>query len=103
MAAQHAHTADFSSRYKLNAMSRMPIGSKELDPAKGYYYYGARYYAPPVSQWLSPDPLAEKYPAFSPYNYTLNNPVRLVDPDGRVPILPLIFKAAANAAADWFA
>ncbi len=47
------------------------------------------------------DPLAEKYPGLSPYNYTANNPVMLVDPDGKVPILPLIFKAGANAAADW--
>lgn len=31
------------------------------------------------------DPLAEKYPGWSPYNYTLLNPVKLVDPDGRAP------------------
>ena len=28
------------------------------------------------------DPLAEKYPSWSPYNYVLNNPVGMVDPDG---------------------
>ena len=28
------------------------------------------------------DPLAEKYPALNPYQYTKNNPLRYVDPDG---------------------
>jgi len=51
----------------------------------GNYYYGARYYNPKWSIWLSVDPLAEEFPAWSPYNYTLQNPVRYVDPDGRAP------------------
>ncbi len=75
MASQHSTTADFSSRYKFNA--------KELDKETGWYYYGARYYDPQVSTWLSVDPLAEKYIGFSPYNFTLGNPVRLVDVDGK--------------------
>ncbi len=74
MAAQHAGGA-YATRYKFNG--------KELDPQTGYYYYGARYYDPVISRWLSVDPLTEKYPGLSPYNYTANNPVMLVDPDGR--------------------
>lgn len=66
---------NFNNRYKYNG--------KELDAETGLYYYGARYYDPVISNWLSVDPLAEKYPGWSPYNYTLNNPMIYIDPDGR--------------------
>ena len=31
------------------------------------------------------DPLAGQFPAYSPYNYTLNDPINKTDPDGRAP------------------
>ncbi|MBE7442818.1 MAG: hypothetical protein KF732_11280 [Flavobacteriales bacterium] len=39
-----------------------------------------------VSRWLSQDPLARKYPSMSPYVFTNNNPILLIDPDGKEPI-----------------
>ena len=42
-----------------------------------------RHYHPTLSIWLSVDPMSDKYPGVSPYAYCGNNPVRLVDPDGR--------------------
>lgn len=47
------------------------------------YYYGARYYDPRVSIWLSTDPLQEKYPDRTPYHYCSNNPVTRIDPNGK--------------------
>lgn len=79
------------------------FNGKELDEETGLYYYGARYYDPRTSVWQSVDPKAGKFPNWSPYNYAFNNPVKLIDPNGEIPILPLILKAGANAAADWFA
>ena len=43
----------------------------------------ARYYNSDLSIWLSVDPLVDKYPNLSPYTYCANNPVGLVDKDGR--------------------
>ncbi|VVV02552.1 RHS repeat-associated core domain-containing protein [Mesonia oceanica] len=46
--------------------------------------YAASYYDPKWSIWLSVDPMAEKYPGWSPYNYTLQNPIKYIDPTGMV-------------------
>ncbi len=37
---------------------------------------------PSLGRFTTVDPLAEKYPAHSPYAYTMNNPVMLIDPTG---------------------
>ena len=41
------------------------------------------FYHPDLSIWLSIDPLSDKYPNLTPYAFCANNPVVLVDPDGR--------------------
>jgi RHS repeat-associated protein len=58
------------------------FSGKELDEETGYSYFGARYYDPNISIWLSVDPLSDKYPGLSAYAYTANNPIRFIDPDG---------------------
>nr|WP_305880045.1 RHS repeat-associated core domain-containing protein [Treponema sp. OMZ 787] len=105
---------------------------KELDEETGLYYYGARYLDPKYSRWLSGDPALNDYIPKAPiddeakkhnenlpgmggvfntvnlhvYHYAGNNPVKYVDPDGRVAaqlsfkeILKFAVKKAAPKAA----
>src|SRR5690625_499215 len=58
------------------------FNGKEYDAETGNYYYGAMYMNPKWNIFLTPDPALESYPGISPYAYTLNNPVRYVDPTG---------------------
>ncbi|MFA7688215.1 MAG: RHS repeat-associated core domain-containing protein [Moheibacter sp.] len=89
------HRSSNNSPYKFNG--------KELDEETGWYYYGARYYDPRISVWLSVDPLASYDPmqnsehyidgqhnggVFNPmnlnvYGYTYQNPLRYIDPNGK--------------------
>jgi len=59
---------------------------------------GARNYDPEIGRFLQVDPilaeppseelLSKGYYGVSPYNYVFNNPLRLVDPDGRMATCP---------------
>ncbi|MFL5587806.1 MAG: RHS repeat domain-containing protein [Ktedonobacteraceae bacterium] len=54
---------------------------KELDSVTGFYYYGARYYAPWLGRWMSPDP-AGTVDGLNLYAFVGGNPITLVDEKG---------------------
>ncbi len=58
---------------------------KELDSERGlnWYDYSARHYDVAVPRFTIMDPMAEKYYSISPYAYCANNPINVIDPDGR--------------------
>ena len=62
-------------------------GGKELDRTNGLdsYDFGARSYFADRIQWMTMDPLCEKYYDTSPYAYCKNDPVNMIDLDGNAP------------------
>jgi RHS repeat-associated protein len=74
-------TTEFNATFGSDIIPKYSFNAKELDEETGMYYYEARYYKPPV--FTSRDPMFEKKPWFSPYVYCKNNPIIMIDPDGR--------------------
>ena len=64
------------NRYKYNGKEEQVTGDL------GFLDYGARMYDSGLGRWFGMDKLSEEYKLLSPYNYTSNNPVNIVDPDG---------------------
>ena len=67
------------NRYLYNGKEEQPMPGKWLD-------YGARMYDPQLGRWHVMDGHSEKYNSWSPYNYCLNNPIRLIDYLGLDPV-----------------
>lgn len=78
MMVEHNQSANVPSGVGYN--NKYKFNGKELDDATQMYYYGARYYDPRISIFVSVDPLAEE--TMTPYQYVSNNPIMRIDPTG---------------------
>lgn len=58
------------------------------DEETGLYYYNARYYDPELGRFIQPDIIIADLgnpQSYNRYSYTLNNPLKYVDPNGHSP------------------
>lgn len=65
---------------------------KELNTMYGWNMqdHEARWYDPVLGRWMATDPLQEKYASVSSYGYCINNPIVLIDSDGK-DIYPVLY------------
>ena len=99
-----AATYDYRPYGKVLATSgtdatRFRFTGHERDAESNLDYMLARSYAYDVGRFLRPDPMQDEYPGLSPYAYANNNPLKYVDPDGRV-FAPAIAGAVVGAVSD---
>ncbi|MBA5248952.1 MAG: RHS repeat-associated core domain-containing protein [Gammaproteobacteria bacterium] len=59
--------------------------SKETNDTSGLSYHHARYLAPWITRWISPDS-AGTINGLNLYTYTTNNPLKYIDPTGHVAV-----------------
>ncbi|MEZ4458723.1 MAG: RHS repeat-associated core domain-containing protein [bacterium] len=80
--SREAYTAYGESTYGSFEKKRYRFTGKERDEESGLNYHSARYYAPWLGKWLSPDP-SGFVDGPNLYNYVRGNPVISADPIGR--------------------
>jgi RHS repeat-associated protein len=76
--------------YSAADSTKQKFTQKERDSESGLDYFGTRYYSSAQGRFTSVDPLMASGNAVAPQSwnrfvYTLNNPLRYIDPDGRAP------------------
>jgi RHS repeat-associated protein len=81
-----------SSLYSSSTDNKYLYNGKEIQQelALDWYDYGARFYDPQLGRWHSIDAKAEKYVYLTPYNYTINNSILFIDPNGKEVEKPVV-------------
>ena len=82
-------------QYSVGSQYRYGFNGKEIGKEinESAYDFGARIYDGRISRWFSRDPLYKNYPGLSPYNAMGDNPIFLIDIEGKTIIINAHSKA----------
>jgi RHS repeat-associated protein len=90
---------------------RFGFNGKEMDNetsgTRNMYDYGFRIYNPRIAKFLSVDPLTHSYPMLTPYQFSSNSPISMIDLDGLEAAVPTHYsvmwgKKMALNITNWF-
>lgn len=77
------------------------FGGGLVDEMTGLVRFGMRDYDPALGRWTSKDALGFAGPTTNLYEYVGSDPVNLIDPTGRIPIIPMAIGAGTSVASGW--
>lgn len=92
-----ANISALSSTAPLSKPNQFKFGGQEeqTDFDIGWYNFETRMYNPTIGRWNSIDPYADIYEDQNPYNYALNSPLNVIDPDGSLVVYVNGFRVGA--------
>ena len=103
------HYTPFGEKWESSSANndQMSFTGHIADSATGLTYMQARYYDPVIGRFLSNDPVdflghleRGSTQGFNRYAYAYNNPYKYTDPDGELPIVPIIVAGARACASN---
>ncbi len=63
---------------------KFKFNGKEREELTGWDDFGARMYMSDLGRWGVVDPMTSIYWDYSPYNFGINNPINVIDPNGKL-------------------
>ena len=90
--------------YSVSSDYRYGFNGKEIDKninSLTAYDYGFRIYNPALGRFLSVDPLTNKYPELTPYQFASNMPIIAIDLDGEEANIVTIYYSHIDGKESW--
>jgi RHS repeat-associated protein len=94
--------ATFDDPASSEAIDFQPFGYAGglYDPATGLVRFGARDYDPSIGRWTSKDPIGFGGGQANLYAYVGGDPINWIDPEGELPIAPIVWGFVVGAGTD---